>query len=311
MKPLPRRRPGLGAVEVIVIAAVLAVVVLVIAWALPRGRENARLLACRRNLRQVGEALSLYDTAVGRLPAVPELGPTAGPGPLAALRAQLGLEDFTGLGAPDRTPAPRPGVSSAAHPVPGFACPSDPLATSGLFPAPTSYRAVAGDATDGRTGPFAPGRVVAPAAVEAADGTAYTAAFEERLVGDGHSARPGPRDYALVPGPVDSHGCPAPPGPSWRGDAGSSWLDASWRSTLANHALTPGAAPSCLADDGRTARIGASSGHVGGVHVLMLDGRVQQVVPTIDPKVWKALANINDQAEAPAPPLPTGRVARP
>jgi type II secretory pathway pseudopilin PulG len=305
------RRPGLGAVEVIVLVVILTVIALVIVWALPRGRENARLVACRRNLRQIGVALSLYDTAVGRLPAVPELGTTLGSGPLAAMREQLGLGDFTALGDPKQRPAPQPGVASSPRPVPGFVCPSDPHATAGLFPAPISYRAVAGDAPDGRTGPFAPGRSLGLTAIEAADGSGYTAAFEERLVGDDRPASPGPRNYALVPGPVAADRCPSAPDPSWRGDAGSSWVEASWRSTLANHTLPPGAAPSCLADDGRTARIGSSSGHVGQVHVLMLDGRVQAVSPTIDPTIWKALGNVNDRAAVPAAAIPAEADAHP
>jgi hypothetical protein len=305
------RRSGLGAVDVIVLVAVLMVVALVIVWTLPRGRENARLVACQKNLRQIGVALSLYDSAVGRLPAVPDLGGNPGPGPLAALREQLGLEDFTTLADPEHRPVPQPGVSSSARPVPGFVCPSDPQATAGLFRAPISYRAVTGDAPDGRTGPFAPGHPIGVATVEAADGVSYTAAFDERLVGDNRPATPGPRNYALVPGPVAAEGCPGAPHHSWRGDAGSSWLEASWRSTLVNHALPPGAAPSCLAADGRTARIGASSGHVGQVLVLMLDGSVQAVSPAIDPKIWKARANINDRAALPAALIPTGRDARP
>jgi prepilin-type processing-associated H-X9-DG protein len=301
MHTMRTRRSGLGAVEVIVVGVILAVLVLVLVMALARGREQARLVACQKNLRQIGEALVLYDAAIGRLPAVPELGrpeATAAAGPLAAMRQQLGLEDFTALADPRRRPAPQPVVSSSARPVPGFSCPSDPTASAGPFPAPISYRAVAGDAPDGRTGPFAPGRPIGLAAVEAADGAGYTAAFVERLVGDGRPASPGPRNYALVPGPVAAGGCPTASGPSWRGDAGSSWREASWRSTLANHSLPPGAASSCIAADGRTARMGADSGHVGRVHVLMLDGSVRSISPAIDPTIWKGMADIGDRTPA-------------
>ena len=88
--------------------------------------------------------------------------------------------------------------------------------------------------------------------------------------------------YRIVPPPLSDAGCPsAPDEGGLRGDAGSSWIAADYRSTLYNHALTPNGRPSCIADDGRTAYMGASSGHVRGVNVLRLDGSVSLVVPTI------------------------------
>ena len=74
----------------------------------------------------------------------------------------------------------------------------------------------------------------------------------------------------------------------WHGDAGSSWVVADYRSTLYNHALLPNAPLSCVAADGQTAFMGASSGHVRGVNLLMLDGSVKLVLPTIDRRVWKS-----------------------
>src|SRR4029077_14164199 len=102
-----------------------------------------------------------------------------------------------------------------------------------------------GDTPDGRGGPFAVGRTTNLAEVEGADGAAFTAAFGERLVGDGRAGGPSLSGYARVPGPVGESGCPEAPGPSWLGDAGSSWLLSDWRSTLYNH-LPPPRAGSCL-----------------------------------------------------------------
>jgi hypothetical protein len=63
---------------------------------------------------------------------------------------------------------------------------------------------------------------------------------------------------------------------------------------LYNHALTPNGRPSCIADDGRTAFMGASSGHVRGINLLRLDGSVTLTLPTIAPKVWRDLAAITE-----------------
>ncbi len=110
-------------------------------------------------------------------------------------------------------------------------------------------------------------------------------------------------NYALVDGPVAESGCFAEPdaaaGADWRGDAGSSWNRAEWRSTLYSHATLPGSKISCLARDGRTALIGASSGHTAGIHLLMFDGAVKRVVRSVDPKIW------HDYGTVGAPPAPS------
>ena len=296
------RRAGLGAVEVVVVLAIVGVLFLVMLAMLPRKREGARAVACRDNLRQIGQALALYAHENQAYPGVPAPGPLdhpARPGPLGPLLGDLGLDDFRGLGDERHPPARRAGGGPPVErPVPGFACPSDPNATAGRLPAPVSYRAVAGDAPDGRDGPFAPGGRTSPAEVEAADGLAFTAAFDERLVGDGRNGPDGPGNYAVVPGPIAPEG--APPAPSfdaWRGDAGSSWADADWRSSLINHTLRPGAGPALIAADGRSARMGASAGHGGLVHVLLLDGGVRPYSYRTDLKIWRTLGNARD-AEA-------------
>ena len=102
-------------------------------------------------------------------------------------------------------------------------------------------------------------------------------------------------------GPVDEFGCPPAPSSSRRYDAGSTWVEASWRSTLYNHALTPNAVPSCVATDGLSARMGASSSHLNGVNVLIFDGSVRTVSPTIALPVWKALATV--KSPPPGAPL--------
>src|SRR5437763_11362033 len=102
--------------------------------------------------------------------------------------------------------------------------------------------------------------------------------------------------------PLGGRGCPPDASAAWRGDAGSSWAEASWRSTLYNHALTPNAATSCITSDGASALMGASSGHLAGVNVLIFDGSVRTVSPTINPEIWKALATTqSDSGTAPGP----------
>jgi hypothetical protein len=202
----------------------------------------------------------------------------------------LVLPDLTGLSDASAPPKPQPGSVPVGRPLPGFVCPSDPSATSGGLPAPVSYRATTGDRPDGHNGAFAPGRRLRLTDVENGDGRAYTAAFSERLLGNGRDGDRSAVNYAVVPGPLGEAGCPTGVAGRWRGDAGSSWAEVGWRSTLYNHALTPNAAPSCVAGDGASAFMGASSGHVPGVNVLIFDGSVRTVTTGVAPPVWKALA---------------------
>ena len=48
--------------------------------------------------------------------------------------------------------------------------------------------------------------------------------------------------------------------------------------------------------------MGASSGHSRGVNLLMLDGSVKLVQPSIDSKVWRNFAAIADPAARPQEP---------
>jgi prepilin-type N-terminal cleavage/methylation domain-containing protein/prepilin-type processing-associated H-X9-DG protein len=293
-----RGRRGLSLVEVVVVLAIVGLLALFVIMALPRQREAQRFAGCQMNLRQFGRALALYDETNGHLPMVPDLATAAGQAgnsPHHALLEELGLADFREL-TESKAPPPRAShLTVTEHSVAGFMCPSDTHATAGLFPAPISYRATTGSSVRGLDGVFAPGRRVSIAEVEAADGSGHTAAFAERLVGNG---RPGaaPNNYAVVHGPLDESGCRPAAADAWRGDAGSSWWSSHWPSTLYNHASGPDQWPSCVAADMRSAAMGASSGHGGRVNVLALDGAVRPYTPHVDAKVWKRLAASNNSS---------------
>lgn len=295
MKPSRRRRNGFGAGEVVVALVLVIVVGLVVVTALPRGREQARGAVCRNNLRQIGVALSLYAKATGHYPSVPA-AEGQGASPLEALLVELGQADFSRLDKAESLRAKRSDAPKGLRLIPGFICPSDPEVRSSRFQGPLSYRMTSGSTPNGGDGPFAPGRVVTPDEVASGDGLSFTAACSERLLGTGRDGEPSPRNYTIAGGPIGPGGCPASPLSALKGDAGSSWTDAGWRNSLYNHSITPNAPASCIASDGRTARIGASSGHNGLVHVLLLDGGTRSFTSTIDPEIWKSWANFRNEA---------------
>jgi hypothetical protein len=301
---------------VVVVAFVVLVVLLFLIMGLTRARESARLAMCQNNLAQIGKALAYYDDAYGGLPfvgapvAVDSPIDAAPPGPLRAMLETLGVASFLGLD-PDgsnlpalRAPTPE------AIPVAGFVCPSDAKAMEGLFPSPVSYRAATGGDPGGTDGPFAIGRRTTLAEVERRDGTSFTAAFAERLVGNDRAVgsienyhvadRLGDGTVGAVnaSGPLD-----------WRGDAGSTWKPADFRYTLYNHAAPPSSPESAVARDGRSAAMGASSAHVRGLNLLMLDGSAKVIAPSISPEVWQAYGTIG--AETPAADAPEGSESDP
>ena len=302
------RRRGVTRGDVVVLVLLIGGTALLVMMALSRAREGARLSRCTLNLSRIGFALALHDQMHGHLPAIattiaPGVPTSKGPaGPLRTLLEALELPDLTELRDPKARPKPRPGQVLGEMTVPGFFCASDPNALSGRLPAPVSYRAATGDNPRGDHGAFAPGREWSLAAVEARDGLSYTAAFSERLVGGGDQGPGALPGYRVVSPPLTDTGCPAPRDANdWRNDAGSSWFASDYRSTLYNHALPPNGRPSCIADDGRTAFMGASSGHVRGVNLLRLDGSVTLTLPSIAHKVWRDLAAITEPPQNEAP----------
>ncbi|WP_165245924.1 DUF1559 family PulG-like putative transporter [Paludisphaera soli] len=302
-------RSGLTPADVVVVFFVVLVVLLFVIMGLTRARESARLAMCQNNLAQIGKALAYYDDAYAGLPAVgvpvaidsPIDG--APPGPLRAMLETLGVASFLGLD-PDgsnlpalRAPTPE------AIPVAGFLCPSDGRAMAGLFPSPVSYRAATGGDPRGSDGPFAIGRRTTLAEVERRDGTSFTAAFAERLIGNDRPVD-APENYVVAEHwfdrPIGRVTVQAPQPLDYRGDAGMTWRPADFRYTLYNHTSPPASPFSGVSPDGRSAAMGASSAHVRGVNMLMLDGSAKLVAPTISHEVWQAYGTIGPQTSTPS-----------
>ena len=273
-------RRGVTPVEVLVLVLIVSAVAMFVLTIIPRSRDSARLNGCNANLMRIGEAMIQSDAAQNHLPGIPPAG-QPGPGPLAELAQQFGLAWFEG-GTLAKAPAPGP---IPPRRVQGFVCLADPhLIRPDPDPAPVSYRANAGPGATGTGGPFAFGATTSIRDAEKAAGQDFTAAFAERLMGSGTAIPSVANDYRSLNGPLGDEPCA---GGDWRGDAGSSWASSGWRSTLYNHTLKPNETPSCIAADGKTARMGASSLHENRVNVLMLGGSVRGFTSRVDRLVWR------------------------
>jgi prepilin-type N-terminal cleavage/methylation domain-containing protein len=135
----PGRRRGFTLVELLVVVAIIASLIGVLLPAVQAARESARRAGCGINLRQLGHAILVYESAKRRLPAgyVSESGrlprdhdtgdrpPGTGWGMLIAPyleeTALAGRYNPT-LGPGIADPANRPVVSTS---LPAFRCPSD------------------------------------------------------------------------------------------------------------------------------------------------------------------------------------------
>src|SRR5205809_6547016 len=90
MRSIPNRtkRGGFTIVELLVVVALLAVAVAIFTPSLCRSRETANRVKCASNLRQIGQALSLYANdnkgALPRMRFVADAPPTWGTGASAA-----------------------------------------------------------------------------------------------------------------------------------------------------------------------------------------------------------------------------------
>ncbi len=319
-----RTRSGFTLGEAIAVLAILFVCTLFAVMALPRMRENARMAGCQRNLGQIGLGLLQYAQAQEFLPPLtkidgidPAPDPSTSAGPLRLMLESLQLPDFNELMNRSTPAKQQPQAVPGERPVRGFVCGSDPWAISGIHRAPISYRGTTGGPYSsagpvGTDGVFAVGRLRTLAQIEAGDGAAFTAAFSERLVGTGKPGERDPANYLVGPSPIPLEGCvPPADGVGMRGDAGSSWYHADYRSTLYNHAHPPNWGSSCIAADGQTADMGASSGHPNGVNLLLMDGSVRTIRATVDYKVWVGFGSIGSPRPNPEVPPSSKRESAP
>jgi len=293
-KRMLNRRRGVALSEVVIVVVIISFTALLLLSRMPRGREQSRSLICLSNLNQIGQAFAIYTQATGQYPSAMGWGTgEAGSGTsiLWNLRATLQLRDFTDVESQIKSKNPTDNKSLPSVVV-GLRCPSDRI----MEPqSATNYRANTGVDSDGRTGPFGIGQVVTPKQVESGDGSAFTAAFAERLIGNGKAEM-------AISNYQETQGCAAAiaaslsgdPVSSWKGDAGHEWSRGDWSQTLYHHGLTPNWKLSAVANEGNCGQMGASSAHPGSVHVLLLDGSAKSWRETVDPLVWRRLGGYQD-----------------
>ena len=305
-------RAGYTAVDVLVVLLLIGIVFFFLLMAMPRGREAARLAGCQKNLAQIGLALGLYDQTQGCLPTIGEPAPIEPPatsgsaGPLRILLETFGQTDFSAL-SPRRNDIPGRRPDSRRDSGAGIRLQErrqrdlGPLSRAGELPRYDRRRPPRHERRLLHRPPDQPGRCGEARRHKLHRGLLRAPGGRQcrgqdrslELRGGGRAAAPA-RLHARLPrsnvGPAGT-ATPALPG-------GLPTIVPPCTTTPCRQ--TPRSLACRL--DGESAFMGASSGHVKGVNLLMLDGSVKLVVPTIDPKVWKefaAVSSVEEPAKSP------------
>ena len=294
---------------------VIAIVGLLVALLLPAvqaARAAAQRAACVNNLRQIGVALHNYHAGHGKFP--PGRG-TPSPRIFSPLAYVLSfIEESTLVAQIDFDEAPAPfstptitydglrNYAAATSTISVLLCPAD---SSGLIPGSTygttNYAACAGSGASLGTLANADGVFFFGSAIgteDITDGTSMTAAFSERMLGQGLGSAGGDTgnsSKAILELPAGANpaadACASPTSGSWNHERGGKWIVGNYGNTLYNHALAPNALDwDCMNATQQKGRLAARSQHSGGINVLFCDGSVRFIQDDVDPSSWRGAA---------------------
>ncbi len=310
----PRHRPpsdrhGFTLIELLVVIAILAILVALLLPAVQMAREAARRTRCINNLKQIGLALTHYESQHATLPTGRIRSRVDGLGQVyssfALMLAQLDqvptyhainfdLNADRGRGGPEN-------ATVRATRIELFTCPSDTGSHSDkIDQAPINYQMSVGTGyhVQANNGIFFENSRIGFAMLR--DGSSQTAALSELIRSDTIQAnwvidRP---EIALTNYETDCRGESVEPRPRARGNR---WIYGAPSHTMYSHRRPPNdLRPDCrggVAFGDRTNEewdrlsldSAARSFHPGGVHLLYLDGHVDFVFDTIATPVWQAL----------------------
>ncbi len=299
-------------IELLVVIAIIAVLMALLVPAVQKVREAMNRISCGNNLKQIG--LALHDFHGDH-----QAFPPGGHGPIftspAAERfsahslllpylekkAAFDIINF------DVRPSDPLNAAARAARIKVFLCPSDtPSIPSGWagnnYVANYGSRILWGADANKSDGVFqfqpTPKQVRGIRFAEVRDGTSYTAAFSERIMGDWSNAIiTDASDLFNPPGvmPADADQArsicesinPMNLALQWRSDFGGYWLTG-WHMTLYSHASLPNDR-ACAFPQNQSMSMPPKSYHPTGVNLLLCDGSVHFLTRTVDTFTWRAL----------------------
>ncbi len=297
--------------------AIVGVLIALLLPAVQSAREASRRTACGNNLRQLGIALNGFHSAQSHFPPGRGYPP---PQVFSTLAYLLPHVEETALhGLVDLTSAPLPLVIggipydgarnalAAATSVAMFKCPSDvnESGVAGQAFGATNYAANTGSGTlNGGSIAGSDGVFLLNSTVgfnQLLDGSCHTAAFSERMLGNGASLASLPTGQASLyilelnsSANVDEPTCASIANGDGYGIRGAKWILGNYGNTLYNHYYPPNAQQwDCMNQPQQKGLFTARSNHPGGVQVGFCDGSTRFVGDDVDLVVWRALSTRN------------------
>ena len=193
-------------------------------------------------------------------------------------------------------------LAAASLVVPMLQCPSD--VADGRVPGSTfggtNYAANAGSGTrDAGSLNGADGVFFLESTIgfhQLADGSSYTAAFGERMLGAGlppNGLTPDQMGLVILElsnsVAVDAGVCSSPTSGGWYSQRGAKWILGNYGNTLYNHFYAPNATQwDCMNQPQQKGLMTAHSNHPRGVNLLFCDSSVRFVAENIDLQIWRA-----------------------
>lgn len=295
MKSSTNRR-GFTLVELLVVIAIIGILVGLLLPAVQAARESARRMQCQNNLKQIGLALHNYHSAINRFPFA--IGGTGNK--YSALSQLLPYFEQDNVHSKiDFRLAFNDATNSSARlaELSLFRCPSDFANTQ-----PTAGGAVNYCPNKGTSLKWQDARANGVMYLQSStafrdirDGTSYTAAFSERVIGDGSNGYSSPDSDTYLsnadPQTEDEAftACEAVDTTNLANQfpqfMGAPWIDGKH----AYQHISPPNARSCGFQPAGKATMTATSRHAVGVQTLFCDGSVRFMTDTIDRTIWRSV----------------------